>query len=119
MSNPIRNQAELDPRGPEGVPVDAPDNDAPAVSPHSVSRLHRAEDDRKAIENSPDFSDAYRQSSDDRAPHTKPRRQNPGHDTAKEAGAPPKGGGDGELQEQPATQSEARQRGADNPKVDE
>jgi hypothetical protein len=119
MSNPIRKPAELDPRGPEGVPVDAPDNDAPAISPHSVSRMHRAEDDRKAIENSPDFSDAHSQSSDDRAADIKGRRPNPSHDTAKDAGAPPKGRGDGELQQQPATQAEARQPGADNPQVDE
>jgi hypothetical protein len=48
---------EQTPIGPEGVPVDAPDNDAPAISPHAVSRVHRAEDDEKALEHSPDFSD--------------------------------------------------------------
>ena len=46
-----------EPRGPEDVPVDAPDNDGPAISPHAVSRVHRAEDDPAALEHSPDFSD--------------------------------------------------------------
>jgi hypothetical protein len=55
MSNPDNRKTEE--RGPEGVPVDAPDNDAPAISPHAVSRMHRAEDDREALEHSPDFSD--------------------------------------------------------------
>lgn len=49
---------DVEPRGPEGVPVDAPDNDAPALSPLAVSRTHRAEDDRIARRRSPDFSDA-------------------------------------------------------------
>jgi hypothetical protein len=71
MSNPIRKPAELDPRGPEGVPVDAPDNDAPAISPHSVSRMHRAEDDSEAIANSPDFSDAHSLPPQGSAPDTK------------------------------------------------
>ena len=143
MSNPIRKPAELDPRGPEGVPVDAPDNDAPAISPHTVSRMHRAEDDAAAFENSPEYSDKRNEAIEDRrpqerwlpgapgsgepgdasrgldAPDTRPRRANPSHDTAKDAGAPPKGRGDGEMQEQPATKSEARQPGADNPKFDE
>ncbi len=57
MSNPAGRSSEPDPRGPEGVPVDAPDNDAPAISPHAVSRMHRAEDDPIAVENSPEFTD--------------------------------------------------------------
>jgi len=47
------------------------------------------------------------------------QKANPSHGTAKDAGAPPKGAGDGELQEQPGSTSEARQPGADNPKFDE
>ena len=56
----------LEPRGPEGVPVDAPDNTAPAISPHAVSRMHRAEDDPKARAKSPEFSDAKNLEIDDR-----------------------------------------------------
>lgn len=48
-----------EPKGPEGVPVDAPGNDGPAISPHAVSRTHRAEDDDKAREHSPDFHDEF------------------------------------------------------------
>lgn len=43
--------------GPEGVPVDAPDNDAPAISPIATSRMPRAEDDKIVFENSPEFND--------------------------------------------------------------
>ena len=50
---------EPEPTGPEGVPVDAPGNTAPAISPHAVSRMPRAEDDEVVKEHSPDFSDAY------------------------------------------------------------
>jgi hypothetical protein len=57
MSRSKRELDEQKPRGPEGVPVDAPDNDGPAISPHAVSRVHRAEDDAAAIEHSPDFTD--------------------------------------------------------------
>jgi hypothetical protein len=57
MATHKRTPEEQTPLGPEGVPVDAPDNDAPAISPHAVSRVHRAEDDPKAFEHSPDFSD--------------------------------------------------------------
>lgn len=53
------------------------------------------------------------------APDTKARKNNPSHDTAKDAGSPPKGAGDGELREQPASTEEARQPGADNPRSDE
>ncbi len=66
MANPIKRPAELDPRGPEGVPVDAPDNDAPAISPHAVSRMSRAEDDITAFENSPEYSDKRSEANDDR-----------------------------------------------------
>jgi hypothetical protein len=54
MSKRKTQEEEL---GPEGVPVDAPDNDKPAISPHTVSRMHRAEDDEQAVEHSPDFHD--------------------------------------------------------------
>ena len=50
---------EPEPTGPEGVPVDAPGNTAPAIRPHAVSRMPRAEDDELVKEHSPDFSDAY------------------------------------------------------------
>lgn len=57
MSDSIKRPAELDPRGPEGVPVDAPDNDAPALSPLAVSRMHRGEDDDEAFAHSPEYTD--------------------------------------------------------------
>ena len=50
---------EPEPKGPEGVPVDAPDNTAPAISPHTVSRMPRAEDDEEVKRHSPDFADEY------------------------------------------------------------
>jgi HAD superfamily hydrolase (TIGR01509 family) len=50
--------AREDAAAPQGVPVDAPDNTAPAISPPAVSRVHRAEDDAAAIARSPDFSDS-------------------------------------------------------------
>jgi hypothetical protein len=104
MSNPIKRPEELEPQGPEGVPVDAPDNDAPALSPLAVSRMHRAENDREAISHSVDFSDD-RAVADDRI--SKPDKETP------------RGRGEGELMEQPSSTSEARQRGADTPKADE
>ena len=55
MSQP--KDSEDKPLGPEGVPVDAPGNVGPAISPHAVSRMHRAEDDEQVREHSPDFSD--------------------------------------------------------------
>jgi hypothetical protein len=57
---------EPEPLGPEGVPVDAPDNTAPAISPHAVSRMPRAEDDEIVRRNSPEFSDLNNQAIDDR-----------------------------------------------------
>ena len=44
-------------RTPVGVPVDAPDNDGPAISPQAVSRMPRAEDDEFVRKHSRDFSD--------------------------------------------------------------
>jgi hypothetical protein len=143
MANPIRQPAELDPRGPEGVPVDAPDNTAPAISPHTVSRTHRAEDDRTAHEHSPEYSDHRNEHIEDRRPQerwlpgapgsgdatdvshgldsedTKGGRVNPGHHTHKDPSASPRGRGDGELQEQPRSTEEAQQPGVDNPQFDE
>jgi HAD superfamily hydrolase (TIGR01509 family) len=52
--------------GPQGVPVDAPDNTSPAISPPAVSRMHRAEDDAAAIAQSPDFSNDSAKVPDDR-----------------------------------------------------
>lgn len=68
MSNPIKRPAELEPRGPEGVPVDAPDNDAPALSPLAVSRMHRGEDDDEAFAHSPEYTDD-RSVAEDRRDH--------------------------------------------------
>jgi hypothetical protein len=142
MSNE-KQKVELSPRGPEGVPVDAPDNDAPAVSPHAVSRMHRAEADREAFERSPEYSDSPNVANEDRreqehwapgspgsgrrddasrgldAPETKHGDPNPSHHTGKADTAAPRGRGDGELMEQPSSTAEARQPGADTPKFDE
>jgi hypothetical protein len=143
MANPIRRPAELDPRGPEGVPIDAPDNSAPAISPHTVSRMHRAEDDRHAHEHSPEYSDHRNEQNEDRRPqerwlpgapgsgsstdashgldseNTKGGRINPSHDTHKDASTPPRGRGDGELQEQPHSTAEAQQPGVQTPRPGE
>jgi hypothetical protein len=66
MTKPFNSDNEPEPAGPEGVPVDAPDNSAPAISPHAVSRMPRAEDDRTTWEHSPEFSDEKNVSIDDR-----------------------------------------------------
>lgn len=131
------------PGGPEGVPVDAPGNDGPAISPHAVSRMHRAEDDREAFERSPEYSDVRNVANEDRreqerwlpgspgsgqrddpsrgldAEDTTPRDPNPSHDTHKSPESRPRGRGDGELMEQPRSQGEARDPGAVSPKFDE
>lgn len=133
------------PRGPEGVPVDAPGNDAPAISPPAVSRMPRAEDDHEVLEHSVDFSDERavahdqaqaaatpRPASSPRAAAGQPddglesqnpkngkRKRNPSHDTQKSPEERPRGAGDGELMEQPDSQSEARAPGADDSKFDE
>jgi hypothetical protein len=117
------------------VPVDAPDNEAPAISPHAVSRMHRAEDDRIAIENSPEFTDqpvivrnrghepappasvpsgtstgtVANHGRDDEDP--KNGEPNPSHGTRKSPDEPPRGLGDGELMEQPDSAAEARKPG--------
>jgi hypothetical protein len=57
---------EPEPKGPCGVPVDAPDNEAPAISPPAVSRMPRAEDDEIIREHSRDFSDDAPPSATDR-----------------------------------------------------
>jgi hypothetical protein len=143
MSNVDKKPVNLDPRGPEGVPVDAPDNDAPAISPHAVSRMHRAEEDPAAFAHSPEYSDERTVANEDRreqerwvpgspgsggrddasrgldAPDTKNRRANPSHNTAKPDSMAPRGRGDGELMEQPTSTKDARQPGADTPKFDE
>jgi hypothetical protein len=66
MANPLDRPDEPEAQGPEGVPVDAPDNTAPAISPHAVSRMPRAEDDRATWEHSPEFSDEQNIAIDDR-----------------------------------------------------
>lgn len=141
MSNPKKRPEELEPRGPEGVPVDAPGNDAPALSPHAVSRMHRAEDDEEAIAHSPEYTDQRAVANDRReqerwvpgspgsgqrddatrgldAPDTKNREPNPSHQTAKRDTDAPRGLGEGELMDQPGSKAEARQKGADTPKPD-
>ena len=138
MSNQKRTPQ---PRGPEGVPVDAPGNDAPAISPHAVSRMHRAENDREVIERSLDFTDNHAGAHDDGAgaeagpkadrpagsgdadrglesQAPKSGKPNPSHDTHKSPDARPRGAGDGELMEQPDSESEAREPGADRPGSD-
>lgn len=137
MVNP-RNQDPWPPAfGPEGVPIDAPDNDGPAISPHAVWRMHRAEDDPLAWDRSPEYTDLQNQAIEDRreqerwiphaetsahagepsrgvgGPDTPTRDPNPSHDTAKDPSDPPRGRGDGELLDQPGSTSEARQPGAD------
>jgi hypothetical protein len=136
MSSHNKRPLEDGPTGPEGVPVDAPGNDAPALSPHAVSRTHRAENDATAISRSPDFTDdrggadnrhvqqrepadRYATRHDEPAEGLKtdkpsPREPNPGHHVAKDDHAAPRGRGDGELMEQPGSTSEARQPGPDS-----
>lgn len=136
MNNPARRSSKPGPSGPEGVPVDAPDNEAPAISPQAVSRMHRAEDDRIAIENSPEFSDQPAIVRDGRhapaplAPvpartgtgtggdlhrddeDPKNGEPNPSHSARKSPDEPPRGVGDGELMEQPDSAAEAQKPGA-------
>jgi hypothetical protein len=123
--------------------VDAPGNEAPALSPHAVSRMHRAEDDDQAFAHSPEYSDHRTVANEDRreqerwlpgspgsgrtddasrgldAPDTKPGDVNPSHDTHKRDTQPPRSRYDGELMEQPESTDEARQPGADSPRFDE
>lgn len=131
------------PRGPGGVPVDAPGNDAPAISPPAVSRMHRAEDDPEAAAQSPEFTDqpAVAQEGRPESQHWVPgspgsgqrddasrgldgddpkRGQiNPSHDTHKAPEEPPRGRYDGERMEQPDSQAEAREPGPDPSKFDD
>jgi hypothetical protein len=105
--------------------------------------MHRSEDDREAFAHSPEYSDHRSVANEDRrsqerwtpgapgsgerddasrgldAPDTKNRDANPSHGTGKRDTDTPRGRGDGELMEQPGSTSEARQPGADSPKVDE
>jgi hypothetical protein len=60
------NSTDPSATGPEGVPLDAPDNTAPAIGPQAVSRMHRAEDDEAARTHSPEFSDENNIAIDDR-----------------------------------------------------
>ena len=141
MTKP-KQPAEVAPTGPEGVPVDAPGNEGPALSPHAVSRMHRAEDDREAFEHSPEYSDERTMANEDRreqerwlpgapgsgrrddasrgldAPDTKNRQPNPSHGTAKQDTDAPRGRGDSELMDQPTSTGDARQPGADDPRFD-
>ena len=138
MSNSTK-PSKLSPKGPEGVPVDAPGNEGPALSPHAVSRMHRAEDDAQAIEGSPEYNDNRAVAHDSGKEHTrwtpgspgsgqrddasrgldsantKNGDPNPSHHTAKRDGEAPRGRGDGELMEQPGSTTEARQPGPDTP----
>jgi hypothetical protein len=105
--------------------------------------MHRAEDDREAFANSPEYSDERTVANEDRreqerwlpgspgsgrrddasrgldAPDTRPREANPGHHTAKPDTERPRGRGDSELMDQPGSTAAARQPGVDSPKSDE
>jgi hypothetical protein len=65
-SSSREKNTDAGPVGPEGVPLDAPDNSAPAIGPHAVSRMPRAEDDPVTREHSPEFSDDSNIAIDDR-----------------------------------------------------
>jgi hypothetical protein len=104
--------------------------------------MHRAEDDSETLAQSPDFSDHRAIARDeDRelkrwlpgtpedsqrdaasrgldAANTTNRDVNPGHHPRKRDTDAPRGLGDGELMEQPASTAEARQPGADTPEPD-
>lgn len=62
----MKKNSVTTPSGPQGVPLDAPGNSAPAISPPAVSRTHRAEDDDAAVAQSPDFSSDSTKAPDDR-----------------------------------------------------
>lgn len=137
MSSQNQKPAQAHPRGAEGVPVDAPDNTAPAISPQAVSRMPRAEADAEVRSNSPEFSDQQNRTVDDRvagenwipgAPgsgehgdaahgvHAPEHREpNPGHDVDASDDDQARGAGTAELREQPGTTAEARQDGPTNP----
>ena len=113
--------------------MDAPGNEAPAISPHAVSRMHRAEDDAVARNDSPEFTDQPAVVHDrghvpERAPSEssggsseavealadddpKNGQANPSHGTHKSPETPPRGLGDSELMEQPDSATEAREPG--------
>ena len=59
VKHPVHVTDDEEPTGAEGVPVDAPDNTAPAISPQAVSRMPRAEDDEEVARHNPDVSDEY------------------------------------------------------------
>ena len=92
------------PRGPEGVPVDAPDNSGPAISPQAVSRMHRSEDDDVARDESPEFSDRQSIAHDDRR--------------AQERWIPGAPGGSQHTDASRGLDSEVRDREADDPGFD-
>jgi hypothetical protein len=115
--------------------VDAPGNEAPAISPHAVSSMHRAEDDGAAMESSPEFRDqpavvhdrghdpkpsaselsggSNRGAVASEAVNEDPKNgeANPSHGTHKSPEERPRGLGDGELMEQPDSVTEAREPG--------
>jgi hypothetical protein len=115
--------------------VDAPGNDAPAISPHAVSRMHRGEDDGIARENSAEFTDqpavvhdrgyvaepavsesspgGARQPAGGALSDKDPKNgdANPSHGTHKSPEQAPRGLGDGELMEQPDSIAEAQEPG--------
>jgi hypothetical protein len=116
------------------MPIDAPGNNAPAISPPAVSRMHRAEDDPIAMANSPEFTEqpaVVSGSGRDTEPQEsgspgsegsdakrtlpaddpKNGQANPSHGTHKSPEERPRGLGDGELMEQPDSVTEAQEPG--------
>ena len=55
--NENARDADLDKRGPNRMPVDESDNDAPGIAPTKPSSMPRAEDDRKTYDRSPEYHD--------------------------------------------------------------
>ena len=49
--------ADLDKPGPNRMPVDESDNDAPGITPTKPSSMPRAEEDEKTYDRSPEYHD--------------------------------------------------------------
>jgi hypothetical protein len=55
--NDNARDADLEKRGPNRMPVDESDNDAPGITPTKPSSMPRAEDDDKTYNRSPEYHD--------------------------------------------------------------
>jgi hypothetical protein len=55
--NENARDADLGKRGPNRMPVDESDNDAPGIAPTKPSSMPRAEDDDKTYDRSPEYRD--------------------------------------------------------------